>query len=169
MASVLVQVADAVTKLVNDHKPDSSYTTQRPDSTYCPNALRSYGDFILDIEKADELHIDVIPVSPLATELATRGGIKYLASIDILLRYKCKQNEKDNDTGRVDQSIVDDLVSLTELFSELFQDASHRRLPGYEAATYKSSMIRTVAPGDILMQRMFTSRIRAVYSVHKEL
>lgn len=168
--SVLVQVADAVAKLINDHRPDSSYTTQRPDATYCPEAVRSYGDFILELDNADELHIDVIPQGLPTDELSTRGDALYLVSIDIVLRYKFKHDESVDGTGRVDMSIVDDLVALTELFLELMQNPLYRRLPDYEPATYKASTIKTIANGDVLRDsRMFLAVIRMSYRVYKDL
>jgi hypothetical protein len=174
-ASVLISVADAVVALIRAHSPDSSYTRFRVDPSYIPEARRSYSDFILEIDESDipgeagKLRIDVVPKGIPVISLVTRGGDKTLdCEVVVILRYVFRTDEHVPETGRLDPTILDDLVALTELFVTFFQQPEHRRLPAYQVATLKDdASIPVLAPGDFLRtHHQFLSAINLTYQAY---
>lgn len=158
MTAILATVADAVVRQINAESFGETFTFQ---------AERNYADFEMELSEEGTLRVDVVPAT-LQMEMSDRESPKWVASIDIGLRYKFPQVESVAGTGRLDPDHIDPLVELTEEILAYLQSPDARVLSTYEEATWKDeSKIRTIAPGNVLRtQRQFLAIIRASYDVN---
>jgi hypothetical protein len=157
MASVLVTVAEAV----KDELALGSFVR-----TIAPE--RSYADWDEELTDAGLLHVDVVPVRVADTQLAARGELQYSCEVDIGVRYRFSQEEREQYSGRVSVAEVDALVDLVEQFHEYFTDADNagRRLSTYTAATWQATDIRASYSRDMLRTLgQFTGVVRVTYEV----
>lgn len=153
--AVAVAVAKAVTSQIDAATLSLAFTPER-----------SYADWELALEDADELHVDVVVVTTeLATELSSRGRMKYTVPIDIGVRKRFVTAQQDDDTGRVELAEVDALMLLVEEIHELFASVS---LTDYTEATWQETKT-LVAPLNkhLRENRQFTGIVRVTFRVDK--
>lgn len=113
--AVLVACADAVVRTLNAD-PEDNFGQQF-------EAKRSYADWELafedDSDDRGRLHVDVVPVSQLPTELETRGSVSYTPSIDVVVRFALGQEFREaNGEFTLDQ--LDALVLFVQRIAEFF-------------------------------------------------
>lgn len=158
MASVLVQVADAVTAELND----ATNAWSQPFT-----ATRSYGNWDLTPEGLkEELRADVIGLANLASDLETRGSAEYLVQVAVFLRKKFKGGDSDAETGRIELDVTDGLVALMEEINEHFMTL---RLPEFEDAIWRDGKITPVDIAHMNNPRQFTGKLVMTFAVSKDL
>lgn len=130
-------------------------------------AERSYADWELPLEESaptDRVLVDVTPVPPLATELASRADIRYAPAVDVIVRRRLNPNQREAD-GKLALPEVDSLVLLVEQIHEFFTPA---RLVAYDAAAWESTeLLRQYVPSHLREHHQFTGQIRLTFTVHK--
>ena len=158
MASVLVQIADAIiTEL------------QAGTFTRDINPIRSYAEWSMELEDADTLHVDVVPVT-MATELGDRNSLQYLCEVDVGIRQRFSQAGTDERDGRILNTAIDPLVELAEQIGELLSDPAERRLTDYTTATWEATNVLAPYYRDHLREmRQFTSVVRLTYRAFVDL
>lgn len=80
---------------------------------------RSYADWDLELEEADCVRVDVVPVGHESTELTSKRYLEYEIQIDVAIRKRFDVTDQ-TDEGRIDVEEIDALVRLTEEMSEFF-------------------------------------------------
>jgi hypothetical protein len=156
MSAVLVALAEALAAAINAHDFNTAFGFE---------AERSWGDADEQIEELDELLIDVVPAGYESTEPHDRsGGVHFVSTADIILRYKFPPTDTTEGDGRIDQKTIDALANLTDLIIIFLHGTT--RLTNYDSAIFKSLEPRAVAPRDRLRSdRMFLAILRVSYHV----
>lgn len=140
-----------------------------PEGTFASkfHAERSYADWDLPLEDsapAGQVLVDVTPVPPIATELASRADIRYAPAVDVIVRRRLTPEQREAD-GKLALTEVDSLVLLVEQIAEFFTPA---RLVTYDAAAWESTeVLRQVVPAHLREHHQFTGQIRLTFTVHK--
>jgi len=128
MTAVLVKTADDVTAALNGQFA----------GTFA--AVRSYADDEMELTEPGQLRVDVVPVGHDEAELASRGAVKFLSGIDIGLRRKFGDADKNPD-GTIDQTKIDALVELSEQVY-LFLAGKRIDVAAWRDATFRSTYVR---------------------------
>ena len=160
MASVLVQVADAIRHEL----------TLGTSFVLAIDPQRSYADWDEELTEEAVLRVDVVPVRVATSELDARGQLNYGCEVDIGIRYRFPQEERQQLNGRVAVGAVDNLVELVEQIHEYFvdEDNSGRRLAQYTSAVWQSTDIRASYVRDMLRQLgQFVGIVRVTYEAQK--
>jgi hypothetical protein len=159
MAVDLAAVVEALRQELEDNV--SSFVLQ-----FTPE--RSYADWDLKLEDADELHVDVaLHSTEIETELATNGRIKYTVPIEVGIRKRFEQAEQESSTGRIALGEIDNLVLLvTQIHEFLCKD----RLTDFDDAVWVETSIRAAyIPRHLKELRQFTGIVRLVYRIDRAL
>ena len=159
MASVLITTADAVVEELNNptgHTWSKSFTAER-----------NFGDWKLPLENVEDerVYVDVFPAAaPMTCESETRESVAYRVNIVVVVRYKFRQADSDEDTGRPMDEVVEEMIEFLEEINEHF---SFLRLGD---AAWESPPV--IAPVDVPLlsnPRQYTGLIRLTYLVPKTL
>lgn len=129
---------------------------------------RSYMDWELELDRADELRIDIVANTvKQKAELAARGSLKYLVTVDIVVRKRLGVEDQDDDTGRIE---IDEVDALMLLVQEVHETFAPQRMTGFDAAAYQSTEI-AVAPlmPHLHSYRQFTGIVRVTFQANKAL
>lgn len=132
MTAICVSIAEACKDMLN-----AASLSQK----FC--AERSYSDWDLELtgEEAEKLHVDVCAsVAEQTATHDTRGSQTFNVPVDIAVRYKFRQSQRGEDTGRIRVKEVDDLVLLVE---EIFSVFVAERLTDFDEAVWVRTEIRT--------------------------
>lgn len=165
MSAVLVEIADAVTDLLNAAAFETYVTDLEIADEW--EAERSWADWDLELKDAGELLVDVVPVTHDRSELETRGSIVYESSIDIGCRKKFHTADETIETGRVDAGEVDRFVWLVEKIHEYF---CKDRFADYQDAVWDSTKIVVACDRKMLKQnRQFFGAVRLTFKTSKAL
>jgi hypothetical protein len=130
---------------------------------------RSYADWDLALEDADNLHVDVVAVTTeQKSELAVRGpSIQYIIPVDIAIRQRFGSDKQNPDTGRIEVASVDALCQLTEEIHELFMP---NRLTDFSDGVWQETKILACPVLKHLKElRQFTGIVRVSFAVVKKL
>jgi hypothetical protein len=157
--AALVYVADLVAAALNAHDFGEGVQFQ---------AERSYADWDLKLEDANELHVDVVPVNLPSAVLNSRGNAGYDVTVDVGLRKRFTQQESEEHTGRIDLAEVDRLVYLLEQMHELLCGYDKRVLAS-NVAWQASTITDAFVPEHLRQNRQYTGLMRLTYRVKREL
>lgn len=161
--AVLVQVADAVTALLNTAGVFSQKFT----------AKRSYPTWRVPLTKICDLRVDVVPESHPVSELETRGTADYTCRSIVVVRRKFGQGDRQEETSEgtpVANEPIDALVLLVEQIHEYFCSQSERRLEndyGIDATWQATKIIQTYDRTHLMDNAQFTGAIQVDYRVSK--
>lgn len=157
--AALVYVADLVAAALNAHNFGEGVEFK---------AERSYADWDLPLEDAEQLHIDVVPMNHAASELNSRGNAGYNVTVNIGVRKRFDPAESEQLTGRVSLAEVDRMVQLLEQI--------HEHLCGYEkrvlasnVAWQKSEITDSYVAEHLRQHRQYTGLILCTYRVKRAL
>lgn len=159
MASVLCAVVEAVKDLLQAGDDAGAFIKTI-------NPQRSY-DAKLLLEDAGVLHVDVV-LGQTAVPLRSRTEIAYDINVDIGVRKVFDASDEDAVTGKVAIAAVDNLIYLVEQINEYLASKARRSLAS-ALAVWKSAEL--VLPWDaehLHQARQFTSILRVVYSVARD-
>lgn len=165
MASILVQVADAVTAELKVGVDAGEFVL-----TFTP--VRSYADWDLDIadEDAKRVLVDVVPVSrERVVDIDSRASVEPVFQIDIGVRKKFTGDEVDSDSGRVNR---DDVDALIELVQQIGNRTILERLATFTDAVFDPENPPTVldySRAHLREMRMFFGFVRLTYRVSQTL
>jgi hypothetical protein len=121
---------------------------------------RSYADFDLELDD-DEIHVDVVVVSTKQTvELGSRGKNRYEVPIDVALRKKFGESDKDPTTGRTIIDKIDEMMLLAQTLSEALIP---EELGGLGSLWQSSELISLPLLKHIRELRQFTSIVRVTF------
>lgn len=157
--AALVYVADLVTDVLNDAQFGEGVEF---------TAERSYADWDLMLEDADELRVDVVPVGHATSDLNSRGNSGYLVTLNIGIRKRFGQAESDQQTGRIDKAEVDRLVLLVEQIHELLCSYQQRNLAS-NVAWRETKITDTYVAAHLRQDRQFTGLILCTFHVKRAL
>jgi hypothetical protein len=139
--------------------------------TFAP--VRSYAQWQRPFEVAEAvgLQVDVVPFSPMADDLFTRGSVKYSPAIDIVIRKKFAAEDLEEVPGeneaRVKAQLVDALVALLE---EINQALIARRIgTGGKVVWQDTRILATYIPKHLRENHQYTGVIRLTTNVVKDL
>jgi hypothetical protein len=154
MASVLITTADAVVAELNNptgHTWSKQFTAER-----------NFGDWKWPLESAeDEIKVEVVPMGAMAEDIETRHAIKYFPIIKVVVRYKLRQADGSEDTGRPEDVVTDELINLLEEINDHF---AFRR---FEDAVWEKAEIAPVAVEHLANPRQYTGFVQITYRVPK--
>jgi hypothetical protein len=150
MASVLITTADAVVEELNN---PTGHTWSR---TF--NAGRNFGDWKLPLEDSeDEVRVDVFPLASMPCESETRESLVYTPTIAVVVRYKFRQADADEDTGRPEAEIIDELIAFLEEINE------HFAFLHLGDAAWDRSEVIPLAVEHLANPRQYTGMVRLTY------
>lgn len=161
--AVVVAVAKAVTAQIAAATLSQKFT---PERSYADWDFKLEAMDLLALQDADKLHVDVVGhTMQQASELATRGSLRYTVPIDIAVRRKFGQDKQNDDTGRIAIEEIDALMLLTQ---ELFVMFTKVRLADFQYAIWDNDKGGTnivVAPDvkHLRELRQFTAIIRIFF------
>ena len=161
MASVLLQVADALVTTLN------GLTWSGTDYT----ARRVFAD-VLDeelIDAADDaIRVDVVvPEDYDDVALDTRGTVTRRATFDVVIRRKFAAEDNDAETGQVDGEQIAELIELGELLST---GTIFDRMASYTSAAWIESQHAPIYRRDHLRQlRQFTGAVAITFEITSDL
>lgn len=161
MASVLEQVATAIA----DELDDATTLSQSL------SPVLSGADFDTLLQDVGELRVDVCPVSAKST-LQARGRLKYVVSVDVLVRRKFAAADRESD-GSIKFSELAEMLELVEEIGEYFApcqpNQTGRRLTTLtDAAWDSSSEIKSNYSRKMLRENgQFSGWVTLVYSLSK--
>ena len=154
MASVLVQVADAIKTELDGGSFVRTFGCER-----------NYADWDDALEERDELRVDVVPFGHGAPELDSRGSTEYRCQVDVVVRYRFGQPDQ-NEIGGIETARIDELVELVEQLHQHLCDPAERRFTNYTAATWWSTDVATSYARNHLRElRQFTAILRVTANV----
>ena len=155
MTAILIQLADAVTSVINTEY-EGRYV-----------ATRSYADWSLDLAAETETLIDVVPVSR-RKEIGARSLRDHELKIHVGVRKRFGADAQDPATGRVDTAEVDELVELVEDLETLF-DHPDTPLPDMPTAAFVDAKLLGDYDREMLYRnRQFVSVLELTYTVETE-
>ncbi len=165
MAAVLVQVADAVTALLNTAS----------DGTFSQRfvAVRNYPTWKLPLTKLCDVRVDVVPESHPVSELDGREPIDYICRVIVVVRRKFKQSDRQEETdeGRnISNESIDALVLLIEQIHEYFCSQAERRLQnddGIDSTWNATKILQTYNHDHLQNNAQFTGAVQVDYRVSK--
>ncbi len=131
-------------------------------------AERSYADWDLKLDEADELRVDVVPVRHAKSELSDRGSVDYTCTMDIGIRQRFEAEYTRAVNGRIEIGEIDRLVKFQEHVLQFLCDEDNRTLA--DNVAWESAEIRaTYIPKHLREFRQYTSLMRVAVNVHVEL
>ena len=159
MASILATVADAVAAELN-LDPLTNFGRM-----FC--AERSYAHWDMQLEDADTLHVDVVPVGIRRSELEDRGHLNRTCDFDVGVRQRFGGRDHE---GRFQNTDIDGLVELMEGVLDFLASNNGRRLSTYTDASWIEEDARvTYFPEHLRTLSQFTGILRVSYEVYVEL
>lgn len=159
MPAVLVQVADAVTALLNTVDTFSQKFT----------AKRTYPTWKVPLTKICGLRVDVVATSHPSSELFTRGRSKFGCRLIVVLRQKFGQDKRQEETedGRpISNEAIDALVLLVEEIHDYLCSPTIHRLTnstGLEATWEGTNILQTFDEKHLQDNAQFTAAIQLEY------
>lgn len=171
MTAVPILLADAVTHAINIAS-GNGYFGQPIE------ARRSYPDWDLEYQDLDGVNgpaIDVVFVSGQSSggdtvDLDSVSSLNYEPSVDVCIRNRFKQADRDPKDGRLMNGPVDALVGLVEKTHELLASMREQQIeiaPG-QTAEWVSASVRAYVNQRRLREGMFEGVVRINFSVTKE-
>jgi hypothetical protein len=151
----LVAVAEAIKEELN----------AQPQTFTLPfDAVRSY-DTETELEDLDTLHVDVVPVkAPISLE--TQGSVEYRSAVDIGVRKKFGQADRDA-SGAIDIAKIDQLILLVQQIAEALIEM---RLTAHPDAAWQSTEVRVwYVPRHLRELGQFTGIVRVEFATQREL
>lgn len=130
---------------------------------------RNYADWKLELKELNVLRVDVVLVSTAwQSELTARGAkLAYTVPIDIAVRYRFGQADKDDDSGELSVTKIDELMGLTAEIHELFTE---QRLTNFQAGVWQESRVLVAPLISALRERsQFTGINRITFRAEKSL
>lgn len=159
MTAVAVNVGEAVLSELEAGLAEDAFVR-----TFTPE--RSYADWSLELTD-DDLHVDVVSLTPTATELEDRGRLVYTVPVDIGVRKRFTASEQESDSGRLAVFEIDGLVELVEQLHERF---TGERMDDFDAAVWRETRIIANPSREMLMQhRQFVGIVRLTFEAEKAL
>jgi hypothetical protein len=165
--AVLVQVADAVTALLN--------TVPSPFSQSF-TAERNYPDFATPLESLGELKVDVVAGGHKSANSVTRSDTDYECNINVIIRKRFCQTDRqeEGENGRpLSNEAIDEMILLVEEVHEYLQDPDRRQLnnsDSIDAWIQPETIFQpTWNPDDLKLNQQFTASILFVYTASKTL
>lgn len=130
--------------------------------------VRSYADWTLELKNAASLRVDVVPVAnEVKIEADCRDGVEYDIAIDIAVRKKFSQDDRDEDTGDIQNSSVDPLTFYVEEIAENFV---LNRFADLEVATWQGTKIEALfIPQHLRELSQFTGIVRLSFQASRTL
>jgi hypothetical protein len=167
VSAIPILLADAITAVLN---------TADGNGTFAPitfDAKRSYPDWDEDFGDLKDLSLDVLFVSSdgngATAELDSADTLQTEPAIDIAIRKRFEQSDRETKDGRLKNDSVDPLVKLVEQIYELF--AGNRETPLTLAsgliANWVDCVIRTHCDYAKLRQGYFLGVVRIRWNVSK--
>lgn len=158
----IVSVADAVVAAIEVAR--TSLSQQEFDLE------RNYADWSLDLVDASPLRVDVVPVSTKQESILEARGrkLKYVCPIDIAIRKKFGQEHLNENTGRLPNAVVDELVLFTQEIHELF---TQLRFTGFTAGVVEEDpkLLANPVLKHLREYKQFTSVVRLTFRVERAL
>ena len=146
MNAVTIQIADAVTAVLNGATLSQSFTAVRH---YLPE---------FDLKEMDVLHVSVVPAE-LDEEIADRSRDRAEYKIHIAVQKRVAKQEPPG----LDTAAIDGLMRLVEEIDDLFR---HKPLAGYESAHWVKTENKPIYDPKHLKERgQFTSLLALTYRV----
>jgi hypothetical protein len=164
--AIPIRIADAVVAEIN------AAVTAEEFSTLGFTAVRSYADWD---EKFSDLvegipRVDVVFRAETSPELEDQSALDYEVSIDVALRCRFGQEDRDNATGRLKNESIDPLVTLAEQMHEHFvSDRNGTTLPNEPTATWQQSDVKLYWDRKKIREGLFYSWFRLVFSISKDI
>jgi hypothetical protein len=160
-------VADAV--LVRTPKAVLAALQAAPDGTFLEKLQpeRSYADWEEPLTDSGVLKVDVVAVSVLPSELATRGSIIYAPGVDIVVRKKFDESAHRESDGRIKLEEIDALVLLVQQIDAFF---TAKHLSGADDGAWeKSNILAAYKPSHLRLHHQFTGIVRITFETENAL
>lgn len=138
-------------------------------------AERSYADWQLVLQDANELRVDVVPLSAKLRD-ETRGSWEYTVAVNVCIRFRFDPQFQDDETGRMRIEEIDRLADLTQQIGEFFMPCQTSQ-DGRALSDLEEAVLDTTAPDGgvefpvigsaehLQQHRMFLSIVRLTYRV----
>ena len=161
MSSVLIQVADALVDTLNAMTwSGTTYEAQLSFAAAYDEEL-SGGD-----EEAIQIDV-IVPEEFDDVSLDTRGTIKRVATFDIVIRRKFRQQDNDAASGAIDPDQIKELIELGEKLSKA---ATFARMTDAADAAWTDSDHNPIYRRDHLRQlRQFTGVVAITFEIESDL
>jgi len=164
--AIIIQVADAIVEAIRAIVLSEDFTVRR-----------SYGDWNDTIENVDGLMVDVVPAMFPST-LFTRGSLRYICTVNVLLRRRLGEDARIRsgerfDQGRFENAAIDpyvnDLQTIHEYFAPSQPGKAGRQLASLpDAAWQQESANRSTFHRQLLREfGQFSGWNALVYSVSR--
>ena len=169
MSAIPILLADAITAVLNAAEGNGTFAPITFD------AERSYPDWDDDFGDLKDLALDVVFVSSdgngAVAELDSVGSLETEPTIDIAIRKRFEQSDRETKDGRLKNSSVDPLVKLVEQIYELFADGrmTPLTLASGRVANWMDCVIRTHCDYAKLRQGYFLGVVRIRWNVSETL
>lgn len=126
-------------------------------------------DTDLALEDADTLHVDIVPAG-LTQEADSRASLAYSALIDVAVRYRYSQTQRNDTTQKVTHDNLEMYVDLLEEISEHLATPANRALTDKPKATWlRNDMKMPWLPQHLREHGQFTGIFQATYYVARDL
>lgn len=159
MTAILVSVADAIAEELAEVTLSEEFSVDR-----------SYADWDDDLQENQKgVLVDVVPASCSST-LLSRGKLAYVCTVNVLLRKRLNQIDRDRDgkfRNEVIDALVEDLQTINEYFAPSQPDQTGRRLTAMATARWtEQSGIKAPYSRKMLRDHsQFSGWVGLVYSV----
>jgi hypothetical protein len=171
MTAVPILLADAVTAAINTAAGDDYFGIRI-------TARRSYPDWDIEYQDLDGLDtpaVDVVFVSGQASggdtvDLDSVSSLNYEPSVDICVRKRFKQADREGKTGRLLNQPVDAMVNLVEKMHELMASLrdSQIEIALGQTAEWVNANVRAYVNQRRLREGFFEGVVRVNFSVTRE-
>jgi hypothetical protein len=157
LPAAIVEVADAVKDAIEAHDFGVSFLCER-----------SWADWSLELEDADCLRVDVVPVGYSEADIgASDNRVAYACQVDVAIRKRFGMSEQSALNGRIEDAQLDRLALLTEQIFEHLTKRAQRRLSS--EITYSDARVLWQGNKRHLKEwRQYSGLIRMTYDVHRE-
>lgn len=125
---------------------------------------RSWGEWDLELTKAEAPRLDIAPVRHTATELETRGHLRYEIDVDACLRQLFPKEARAAD-GRIKNDYVDPLAAAVEAAHEFLA----AKLLGGDSPWVSCEILWCPNKRHLRTMGQFTGLIRLTYETSVEL
>ena len=164
MAAVLVDVAEEIKEELNTASAAGDFSLPF-------EAVRSWADWDEKLKDLDKLHVDVVS-GGAKIKLADRVTLDYLVSVDIGIRKRFKDTDRNQDTGQFENASIDALVLLQqeifEFFAPMSADAG-RALAALPEAVWKEFEPRVWVDRSLLRENdQFMGIARIIHEVSRQ-
>lgn len=156
MSALLVDVAEAVTALINAGDDAAAFTP----TVTATNAFETK----LSLTDSETLHCDVVPFG-MRHVLIARSQAQYDCDVDVGLRYVFGSSDTDTD-GTVKRASVETYIDLLEQINDYCTAKSRRALSGVKTVWRRSEMFPWDAD-HLREHRQYTGILRLTYTAYQ--